>query len=67
MDIHELGSAAYTGTVIDNSGVPALLGLRTMRRMNGGIDTRRKHRNMHLYDNVKYIDMYVRPGACAPD
>eukprot|EP00975_Prorocentrum_lima_P064585 12898366-Prorocentrum_lima.AAC.1 len=44
--IAELGNLSFEGSVLDNSAVPALLGLRTNEALYGRIDTRTNQRYM---------------------
>eukprot|EP00975_Prorocentrum_lima_P027938 5874373-Prorocentrum_lima.AAC.1 len=39
--VPELGNISSKGSVLENSEVPALLGLRTIERLHGVIDTRK--------------------------
>eukprot|EP00975_Prorocentrum_lima_P057916 12151846-Prorocentrum_lima.AAC.1 len=39
MGVPELENISFKGSVLENSEVPALLGLRTIERLHGAIDT----------------------------
>eukprot|EP00975_Prorocentrum_lima_P034289 7206443-Prorocentrum_lima.AAC.1 len=51
------------GSVPDNSEVPALLGLRTIEKLHGIIDTRIGQRKLYICDNPDDITITVRPSA----
>eukprot|EP00975_Prorocentrum_lima_P004412 956602-Prorocentrum_lima.AAC.1 len=61
--VPELGNLPFEGSVLDNSDVPALLGLRTIEALHGIMDTRVNRRNMYICDNPEDILITVRPGA----
>eukprot|EP00975_Prorocentrum_lima_P043468 9126222-Prorocentrum_lima.AAC.1 len=46
--VSELGNLLFRGSVLDNSDVPALLGLRTIANLHGIIDTRMSQRKMYI-------------------
>eukprot|EP00975_Prorocentrum_lima_P028029 5891625-Prorocentrum_lima.AAC.1 len=61
-----MGNLSFEGSVLDNSDIPALLGLRTIEALHGIIDTWTNQRNMYMCDNRDHIMIAVRPGArCA--
>ena len=49
--------------MLDDSDVPALLGLKSIERKNGVIDTRVDQRKMYICDNPQDIEIRIRPGA----
>ena len=58
-----LGQGTYTGPVLDNSDVPALLGLRTMEKRHAILDLRTNKRHLYFAENADDLEIKIRPNA----
>lgn len=57
------GTGTFTGPVLDNSDIPALLGLRTMEEKHGILDMRPGERCLWLADEARDLKIVPREGA----
>ena len=57
------GTGTFTGPVLDNSDIPALLGLRTMEEKYGILDMRPNERCLWFADDARDLKIVPREGA----
>eukprot|EP00975_Prorocentrum_lima_P001208 259286-Prorocentrum_lima.AAC.1 len=59
-----MGDLSFEGSVLDDSDVTALLGLRKIEALHGIIDARTTERKMYVCaDPPDDIEITIRPGA----
>eukprot|EP00975_Prorocentrum_lima_P026906 5660569-Prorocentrum_lima.AAC.1 len=58
-----MGDLSFEGSVIEDSDVPALLGLRTIEALHGIVDTRTTERKMYVCADPSDLEVKIRPGA----
>ena len=57
------GTGTFTGPVLDNSEIPALLGLRSMEEKHGILDLRPHERCLWTAEKLDDLKITARPGA----